>query len=60
MGQLINLGYLTVGSEFSFNGEKFKVLSLTNKPINAVMCKNLHTNKREFFDIETIVESEGK
>lgn len=59
MSYLINLGYLTIGSEFRFNGENFKVLSLTNKPINAVLCRNLHTNKHEFFDVDTTVESEG-
>ena len=59
MSQLIDIGYLTIGSEFRVNGERYKVLHLdSNKSVNSVLCQNLHNNKRKWFDLSTKVESE--
>ena len=54
------LGYLRRGDEFYFEGTKYKSLYLKGNNFNNVVCKNLVTGKKEYFDIDTEVEVEDK
>ena len=52
------LGYLRIGNEFYFKGQKHKALSIGDKDINNVHCKNLETNKLIWLDVATDVDVE--
>lgn len=51
-----DLGYLRIGDEFYFEGQKHKACSLGNKDMNNVCCINLVTKKKIWLDVTTDVE----
>ena len=53
-----DIGFLTRGEVFQFDGEMYVINSLGNKDINNVLCINLKTRKRKWFDLTTEVEVE--
>ena len=55
-----NLGYLRIGDEFYFKGQKHKATSLGNKDMNNVCCMNLETKKRIWLDVTTDVDVKEK
>lgn len=50
------LGYLRIGDEFYFEGQRYKACSLGNKDVNNVCCSNLETKKRLWLDVTTDVQ----
>lgn len=53
-----DIGFLAKGEVFQFAGETYVINSLGNKDINNVLCINLKTRKRKWFDLTTEVEVE--
>ena len=53
-----DLGFLRIGDEFYFEGQKHKACSLGNKDMNNVCCMNLETKKKIWLDVTTYVDVE--
>ena len=50
------VGCLRINDIFYYDGKRYRILGLGNKDINNVRCKNLETNKIEWFDTTSDVE----
>lgn len=49
------IGDLKKHDEFTFKGEKYKILGIGNRSFNNVQCQNIATKKRKWLDIDTEV-----
>lgn len=55
----ITIGDLYRRDEFILNGEKYKILGLSGyRSYNNILCLNVETKKRKWFDVATEVEVE--
>lgn len=55
----IELGILQKHGEFILNGEKYKILGMSGyRSYNNIICLNVETKKRKWFDVATEVEVE--
>lgn len=52
----IEVGFLKINDIFYCDGQRYRILSLGDRDINNVCCKNLETNKIEWFDVSSDVE----
>lgn len=56
---ITEIGDLYRHDEFIFEGKKYKILGLSSyRSYNNVICLNVETKKRKWFDVATEVEVE--